>query len=38
MFNDAIATMRQKLVDEDREEMEKMFRLSTERRKAFDKK
>ena len=38
MFSDALATMRQKLVDDDREGLEKMFRLSTERRKAFDKK
>lgn len=37
MFSDALATMRQKLVDDDREGLEKMFRLSTERRKAFDK-
>ena len=38
MFSDALATMRQKLVDDDREGLEKMFRLSTERRKAFEKK
>ena len=38
MFSDALATMRQKLVDDDREGLEKMFRLSTEHRKAFDKK
>ena len=38
MFSDALATMRQKLVDDDREGLEKMFRLSTDRRKAFDKK
>ena len=38
MFSDALANMRQKLVDDDREGLEKMFRLSTERRKAFDKK
>ena len=38
MFSDALATMRQKLVDDDREGLEEMFRLSTERRKAFDKK
>ena len=38
MFSDALATMRQKLVDDYREGLEKMFRLSTERRKAFDKK
>ena len=38
MFSDALATMRQKLVDDDREGLEKMFRLSTERRKKFDKK
>ena len=37
-FSDALANMRQKLVDDDREGLEKMFRLSTERRKAFDKK
>ena len=37
-FSDALATMRQKLVDDDREGLEEMFRLSTERRKAFDKK
>ena len=38
MFSDALASMRQKLVDDDREGLEEMFRLSTERRKAFDKK
>ena len=33
-----IIAQRQKLVDDDREGLEEMFRLSTERRKAFDKK
>ena len=38
MFSDALASMRQKLVDDDREGLEEMFRLSTKRREAFDKK
>ncbi|MDD6319388.1 MAG: prephenate dehydrogenase [Oscillospiraceae bacterium] len=38
MFSDSLAEMRQKLVEDDREGLEEMFRLSTERRKAFDKK
>ena len=38
MFNDALQSMREKLVQDDREGLEEMFRLSTERRSAFDKK
>ena len=38
MFSDALQDMRQKLVDDDREGLQEMFRLSTKRREAFDKK
>ena len=38
MFSDALQSMREKLVQDDREGLEEMFRLSTERRSAFDKK
>lgn len=38
MFSSALAQMRQKLADSDRDGLEEMFRLSTERRKAFDRK
>lgn len=38
MFTGAINEMRQKLVDDDHEGLEEMFRLSTARRAAFDKK
>ncbi len=38
MFSDALQGMRQKLVDDDRDGLQEMFRLSTKRREAFDKK
>ena len=38
MFTNALQEMRQKLVEDDREGLEGMFRLSTQRREAFDKK
>lgn len=38
MFSSALQDMRQKLVDDDREGLQEMFRLSTRRREAFDKK
>lgn len=38
MFSTALGDLRQKLVADDREGLEEMFRLSTQRRKAFDKK
>lgn len=38
MFSNALLSMRQKLVEDDREGLEEMFRLSTRRREAFDKK
>ena len=38
MFSDALQSMREKLVQDDREGLEEMFRLSTQRRSAFDKK
>ncbi|MBM6901476.1 prephenate dehydrogenase/arogenate dehydrogenase family protein, partial [Gemmiger formicilis] len=37
MFTNALLNMRQKLVDDDRGGLEEMFRLSTKRREAFDK-
>ena len=37
MFSSALQDMRQKLVDDDREGLQEMFRLSTRRREAFDK-
>jgi len=37
MFTGSLAEMRQKLVDGDRGGLEEMFRLSTKRREAFDK-
>lgn len=37
MFTNALLSMRQKLVEDDREGLEEMFRLSTQRREAFDK-
>ena len=37
MFTNALLSMRQKLVEDDRDGLEEMFRLSTKRRKAFDK-
>ncbi|MGN0707638.1 MAG: prephenate dehydrogenase [Faecalibacterium sp.] len=37
-FNGALQEMRQALVDNDREHLEEMFRLSTQRRAAFDQK
>ena len=37
MFSNALLNMRQKLVDDDRDGLEEMFRLSTKRREAFDK-
>lgn len=37
MFTNALLNMRQKLVDDDRDCLEEMFRLSTKRREAFDK-
>lgn len=37
MFTNALLSMRQKLVDDDRDGLEEMFRLSTKRREAFDK-
>ena len=37
MFTNALLTMRRKLVEDDREGLEEMFRLSTQRREAFDK-
>ena len=38
MFDSALQDMREKLVNDDREGLEEMFRLSTKRREAFDKK
>ena len=38
MFSTALGELRQKLVADDRKGLEEMFRLSTQRRKAFDKK
>ena len=38
MFENALQDMREKLVRDDREGLEEMFRLSTKRREAFDKK
>ena len=38
MFSDALQDMRQKRVDDDRDGLQEMFRLSTKRREAFDKK
>ena len=38
MFDSALQDMREKLVNDDREGLEEMFRLSTRRREAFDKK
>ena len=38
MFSDALQDMRQKLVEDDRDGLQEMFRLSTKRREAFDKK
>lgn len=38
MFTNALQTMRQELVEDDRAGLEEMFRLSTKRREAFDKK
>ena len=38
MFTNALQEMRQKLVEDDRAGLEEMFRLSTQRREAFDKK
>ena len=38
MFSDALQDMRQKLVDDDCDGLQEMFRLSTKRREAFDKK
>lgn len=38
MFSHALHEMREKLVQDDREGLEEMFRLSTARREAFDKK
>lgn len=38
MFNHSMAELRQRLVADDRDGLEEMFRLSTERRAAFDKK
>ncbi len=37
MFDSALQDMREKLVNDDREGLEEMFRLSTKRREAFDK-
>lgn len=37
MFSNALQDMRQRLVDDDRAGLEEMFRLSTRRREAFDK-
>ena len=37
MFTNALQNMRQRLVDDDRAGLEEMFRLSTRRREAFDK-
>lgn len=37
-FDAALQQMRQKLIDDDRHGLEEMFRLSTQRREAFDKK
>ena len=37
MFTNALLDMRKKLVEDDREGLEEMFRLSTQRREAFDK-
>ena len=37
MFTNALLNMRQKLVDDDRDGLEEMFRLSSKRREAFDK-
>ena len=38
MFTESLLNMREKLVQDDREGLEEMFRLSTARRAAFDKK
>ncbi|MEE0800834.1 MAG: prephenate dehydrogenase [Gemmiger sp.] len=38
MFSNALQAVRTKLVEDDRAGLEEMFRLSTERRKAFDQK
>ena len=38
MFDSALQDMKEKLVNDDREGLEEMFRLSTKRREAFDKK
>ena len=38
MFDSALQDMRERLVNDDREGLEEMFRLSTKRREAFDKK
>lgn len=38
MFNAALGSLREKLAADDREGLEEMFRLSTRRRQAFDKK
>ena len=38
MFTASLNEMRDKLVRDDREGLQQMFRLSTERRAAFDKK
>ena len=37
MFTNALLSTRQKLVEDDRDGLEEMFRLSTKRREAFDK-
>lgn len=37
MFTNALLSMRKKLVEDDRDGLEEMFRLSTKRREAFDK-
>ena len=38
MFDSALQDMKEKLVNDDREGLEEMFRLSTKRREAFDRK
>ena len=38
MFSSALQDMREKLVNDDRDGLEEMFRLSTKRREAFDRK
>ncbi len=38
MFSAALGSLREKLAADDREGLEEMFRLSTRRRQAFDKK